>query len=430
MAEIFTRTYTYAGQSDWAAGASAVPLSSFAVSGDTRPITQILSVEVSYYRYHDTSSTVIHAAELALPSGAVLASNQVSQRGDGGVFRIDASFPDPPAAAAWQESGLTLRTTISTKQTHVYWRATAAQPMVVTLTYTSSAFKPSISAAKLYRANELGAASDSGTRLTFSATLSVEKIGTNGSGTLTIYSGDSPSTAATQVYQQSGIAGSTAGATLSKAPIPGCTLPQGEKRWYRVEFAYTASTGAGAQVTETASVALPVNSVFTNVHLSGASTGGVRFGGYSTAAEDSPKFECDYPAYLYGGIAQIGDGTENPLFAVPGEAITYGSSAILWGYVTSSRTSIHLIAPVGKLLTNVSAVSVTAITGHMRNEGGYGLTSAVASGGSNYAGLVASATIDRPSNSVHIAISRSSAFYLTNNAAVTFVPEALTLLFA
>lgn len=313
MAEILTRTYTYTGKSGWTAGASSVPFSSFAVSGDTRPITQILSIGASWYRYHDTSSTVAHTAELAFASGAVLKSNAVSQRGDGDIFRIDAIFTTMPAAADWVESGMTLRTTLSTKQEHVFWTATAERPMVVTITYTSSEFKPSISAAKLYRANSLGAAADDGTYLTFTATLAVEKTGTSGSGVFTIYSGDSPATATTQVYRKSGIAGSTGGVVVSQAPISGVSVGSGEKKWYRMEFSYTALTDTGASSTEAVAVAFLIGNVFTNVHLAGASTGGVRFGGYSTATEDNPKFECDYPAYFYGGIAQIGDGSGNLL---------------------------------------------------------------------------------------------------------------------
>lgn len=41
---------------------------------------------------------------------------------------------------------------------------------------------------------------------------------------------------------------------------------------------------------------------FANMHLSGCSTGGVCFGGFSTSEEGEPKFECHYPAYFYGGI--------------------------------------------------------------------------------------------------------------------------------
>lgn len=386
MAEILTRTYTYTGKSGWTAGASSVPLSSFAVSGDTRPITQILSIGASWYRYHDTSSTVAHTAELAFASGAVLKSNAVSQRGDGDIFRIDVIFTTMPAAADWVESGMTLRTTLSTKEEHVFWTATAERPMVVTITYTSSEFKPSISAAKLYRANSLGAAADDGTYLTFTATLAVEKTGTSGSGVFTIYSGDSPATATTQVYRKSGIAGSAGGVVVSQAPISGVSVGSGEKKWYRMEFSYTALTETGASSTEAVAVAFLIGNVFTNVHLAGASTGGVRFGGYSTATEDNPKFECDYPAYLYGGIAQIGDGSGDLLasmgiqtgsseaqsVASSGTAtvdVTFGkayaSPPLVVANIVSTSTSYYL----GRCNVAIQSVTTTGFTARIANGG-------------------------------------------------------------
>lgn len=78
----------------------------------------------------------------------------------------------------------------------------------------------------------------------------------------------------------------------------------------------------------------PIGNVFTNVHLAGVSTGGVRFGGYSTAGEGTPKFECDYPAYLYGGIAQIGNGSGSLLELM---GVQTGSSAAQ--SVTNSKTA-------------------------------------------------------------------------------------------
>lgn len=364
MAEILTRTYTYTGKSGWTAGASSVPFSSFAVSGDTRPITQILSIGASWYRYHDTSSTVAHTAELAFASGAVLKSNAVSQRGDGDIFRIDVIFTTMPAAADWVESGMTLRTTLSTKQEHVFWTATAERPMVVTITYTSSEFKPSISAAKLYRANSLGAAADDGTYLTFTATLAVEKTGTSGSGVFTIYSGDSPATATTQVYRKSGIAGSTGGVVVSQAPISGVSIGSGEKKWYRMEFSYTALTDTGASSTEAVAVAFLIGNVFTNVHLAGASTGGVRFGGYSTATEDNPKFECDYPAYLYGGIAQIGDGSGD-LLALIGVQHGNVSSMTLTGSTTNTLevTFPRAFASAPDVVATFDSSSISSFSG-------------------------------------------------------------------
>ncbi len=334
MAEILTRTYTYSGTSSWTVGESALKLSGFAVSGDTRPITQILSIRASWYRYHQTSSTVIHAAELAFADGSVIKSNSVSHRGDGDIFQIESSFMDMPDAAAWVESNITLRTTLSTKKSSVYWRATTAQPMVLTITYVSSEFKPRITGAQLHRADSIGAADDGGTYLRFEATLSVEKLGAGGSGTFTIYSGNSMDATTTQVYSKTGISGSTSGVKLSAAPISGVTLESGEKKWFRMEFAYTATTESGASSTETASTTFLIGNVFTNVHLAGVSTGGVRFGGYSTATEGTPKFECNYPAYLYGGIAQIGNGTDS-LLALMGIEHGYVESMTMTGSTTN-----------------------------------------------------------------------------------------------
>lgn len=428
MAEILTRTYKYTGKSGWNVGESTVPLSSFAVSGDTRPVTQILSISASWYRRHNTSMTVTHTAQLVFGDGSTLKSASVSKRGDGDTFKISAAFSSMPSGALWDESAVKLRTLLNTKKDKVYWTATADKPMILTITYTSTEFKPSISAAKIYRADENGAALDKGTNLSFTATLSVQEAGTGGSGVFSIYKGDSPGAAAELVYQQSGIAGSTAGVVVSQVPIPGAVLERGEKKWFRMEFVYTANTESGTPSTESVSAALLVNHVFTNVHLAGVSTGGVRFGGYSTAAEDEPKFECDYPVYLYGGIAQIGSGAENPLFVVSSETISFGGDAIIPGHVTGGRTSIHLSAPVGKFMTNVNSVRVTALSGYIRNDGGYGMTSAAAS--SNYMGYAPSATIDRATNTVHIYIHRNSGtFYLTNNAALTYVPDVLTLVF-
>lgn len=56
---------------------------------------------------------------------------------------------------------------------------------------------------------------------------------------------------------------------------------------------------------ETAAAVAQIPKTFVNLHLAGLSTGGARFGGFSTSTEGKPKFECDYPAYFYGGIAGL-----------------------------------------------------------------------------------------------------------------------------
>lgn len=57
---------------------------------------------------------------------------------------------------------------------------------------------------------------------------------------------------------------------------------------------------------ESARMNAQIGIAFTNLHLAGLTTGGVRFGGYCTRSEQGkPAFECDYPIYADGGIASM-----------------------------------------------------------------------------------------------------------------------------
>lgn len=362
--ETLTRTYTYTGQASWKAGNSAVPLSNFAISGSTRPITKILSIEAKWYRYQDTSSTITHTAELVLSNGIVLASNQSKYRHDGGKYYITGTFSALPAADSWVESAITLRTTVvpTSKLNQVKWQATANYPMVVTITYESTTFIPTIADAKIYRADSDGSAADDGSNLSFSATVLVKEIGSNGSGTLTVYKVNDDGTR-TAIYSQS-ITTSLTGTTVSQAPISGVTAPTGEKRYYQIEYAYTATTNTGITSTETATVTILVGEVFTNVHLAGVNTGGVRFGGYSTATQNNPKFECDYPLYSYGGIANIVGGRTEQI-TVGGDAyfdyginlpVTFKAAPLVMVCLESDSTAGN----IGRIMAAVLADTVTA----------------------------------------------------------------------
>lgn len=50
---------------------------------------------------------------------------------------------------------------------------------------------------------------------------------------------------------------------------------------------------------------------FANMHLSGASTGGVCFGGFGTSTDGNPKTESYYPIYPYKGIKGVTDYSES-----------------------------------------------------------------------------------------------------------------------
>lgn len=65
------------------------------------------------------------------------------------------------------------------------------------------------------------------------------------------------------------------------------------------DYSMTLTVGNGYEST---SATVSILKSFANVHMSGKSTGGVCFGGFSSAEEGSPKFECYFPAYFYSGV--------------------------------------------------------------------------------------------------------------------------------
>lgn len=293
MGEIYTRVYTYTGQSSWVSGSREVPLSAFTISGDTKPITEVLSVSLSYYRWHRTSSTVSHTSELIFANGsASITSNSSSYRGDEEVFKVTNEFVAMPSASDFTEANTIVRTYPSTKTDSVYWQATSSRPMILTVTYYSSAFKPSMTSPNLYRSDANGIPMDTGTNLSLTVKLGVEDVGTNGSGLLQVY-GDYG-----LICEVDSISGSTSGVVVEIFPLPNHTLGIDDDGYYRVVYSYTAAIDTGSVSTETVEYKFHISSTFVNVHLSGKTTGGVAFGKYSSSEEGNPTFECEYPAYF------------------------------------------------------------------------------------------------------------------------------------
>lgn len=77
-------------------------------------------------------------------------------------------------------------------------------------------------------------------------------------------------------------------------------------------IAQTFSNGSGwafllvlSNGLESVSARTTLGKAFANVHLSGASTGGVAFGKFSASEEGAPLFECAYPARMLGGIEGV-----------------------------------------------------------------------------------------------------------------------------
>lgn len=76
---------------------------------------------------------------------------------------------------------------------------------------------------------------------------------------------------------------------------------------------------------ESAQMGAQIGIAFTNMHLAGLTTGGVRFGGYCKRSTlGNPAFECDYPIYADGGIASMDyskSETKLPYKWIDGKAI-------------------------------------------------------------------------------------------------------------
>lgn len=62
---------------------------------------------------------------------------------------------------------------------------------------------------------------------------------------------------------------------------------------------------------ETARATSTIARAFANLHLSGKSNGGVCFGSFCKSTDENPMFECYYPSYFYGGIADWGGSVQS-----------------------------------------------------------------------------------------------------------------------
>lgn len=97
---------------------------------------------------------------------------------------------------------------------------------------------------------------------------------------------------------------------------------------------------------ESSVLSYSVPSSFVNVHLSAASTGGVAFGKLSSATNNNPLFECEYPTRInnsldvYGAIGNIRGGIVTPIWVEATSAhdftVTFDSAFSSVPFVTFS----------------------------------------------------------------------------------------------
>lgn len=128
---------------------------------------------------------------------------------------------------------------------------------------------------------------------------------------------------------------------------------------------------------ESATVHYSLGRAFANVHLSGASTGGVCFGGFSGSTEGDPRFESHYPSYLYGGISQVGSAKAS----LRAMGIQYGSIAaqscangatlfvVTFDAPYESEPSIHLSLRSSDSAANMGQISCMVIESSITTSG-------------------------------------------------------------
>ena len=167
------------------------------------------------------------------------------------------------------------------------------------VTVLDARYSPAISLFRLERAAG-GAADDEGESLMADVLLGKASAGIAGNMKLRLYyrSGAMPTTFSSYIDLSGKITALLSGVTDSTTLITR-TFSKSSDWYFLLEFGDNyESVQAGCMVAKS----------FANMHLSGSSTGGVCFGGFSSASAGKPRLESHYPVYLYGGIAQVGGG--------------------------------------------------------------------------------------------------------------------------
>lgn len=304
--------YTYTGQPKRKYGICDLELSKFTITEGEEPphdipyTYKITRFTVDYMRRHDTTATVKHHMEIIPQSSAnpVQSSSLdlISEKNAWNSIQHTLSDGIPPWAL---DLTTRIRLVPDNNVNDVAWIASSNYPITITVLYATSIYEPSISDATVYRSTANGIKDDTGTYLSYSANVKAGSVGSGSSGRLTLWQYESKPTSTsygTMVGRHT-VATSTSSTTISNSGAKSFSLT--DSGYFRFELLYREESEP--YYTETVeSPVIYVPRSFVNVHLAGTEGGGVCLGGYSSADASTPKFESHYPAYFYGGIAQIG----------------------------------------------------------------------------------------------------------------------------
>lgn len=134
---------------------------------------------------------------------------------------------------------------------------------------------------------------------------------------------------------------------------------------FNTAYNYTLTFTIGDSY-ETAVCSVLIARSFANMHLSGLSTGGVAFGRFSSATQNNPKLESDYPAYLYGGIKELAMNWQT---LTPASGVTSPNSNNYGGGALKVAKAGSYVMIRGSVLAKSGATLATLPSGYYPTDG-------------------------------------------------------------
>lgn len=307
MATEYTRIYTYTGQTSWTSGTRSVPLSKYAISGDTtHTIAQITSI--TYKHRHSASShrTYTLSGRLVLSDGTTVDSEPVKHTiGSNDVVWFTNIWNHLPTPQQWAMVANVQTVFSDTGSAEsdgtLTWKSHSSDPNTIVITFLDTppvVYSPKIDLFDVQRMDANGLLADDGSYIATSLKLSTSGDAPLNEAKLILYvSEKSGEFSSNNSIDLSGrISELITGLNMNTSLIPGEFSPG--MNWY---FAVEFSIGD-----ETAFLADMVQMKTVSMHLSKFPTGGVAIGMYSTSTDGNPKFETAHRAYFYNGAVGLG----------------------------------------------------------------------------------------------------------------------------
>lgn len=308
MVEQYAIVYTYTGLNKWDVGRRNVAFNKFSASGDTdRNIGQIVSIRYAHWHSSTSSRDYSLRGRLVLSDGTVFDSDAVSKRiGGNDTVNFANTWSSLPTAQQFAQIA-SVQTIIDggdeTSDGRLTWNASSRYPIKITVIFTEQPptnYAPRVDSFKATRAGTDGNPSDEGSRIAVSARISANASAPVDQMRVRLYVSTTPEiTDESIAYDLTGrISALFSGIENDPDVLTGEYSP-GTAWYFVLEFIVGAESAYGASA---------VQRSFVTLHLSKCPTGGVAIGMFSTATKGNPKFESAHPAFLYGGIAQVGNG--------------------------------------------------------------------------------------------------------------------------